>query len=177
VLRSLRLVTRATVQLAEPEVGVGDRGVHPELGGECQRLAVVAFGLGAAGRRNVTGEAEGVGLAGPGPQAAGERECLTAVAGGLGDPSGCQVGPSRAEKNVRRPEVRLTNTNLLDGARSQRERFVRPAREAVRGAERRGYERYPEADLQRSAEVETPLEDLGRAWEVPATKVSQAELE
>src|SRR5262249_49845216 len=59
----LRSVASAAVHLAEAEVAVGDEGAHAELGGECQGLAVVAFGVpGAACRRDVTGEAEGVGL-------------------------------------------------------------------------------------------------------------------
>src|SRR5881628_116651 len=64
---------------AEAEVAVGDERAHAELAGEGQRLAVVAFGvLGAACRRDVTGEAEGVGLACPSPQPTGERSASRA---------------------------------------------------------------------------------------------------
>ena len=46
----------------------------PSSVGEGEGLAVVPFSvLGAAGRRDVAGEAESVSLAGPGPQPAGER--------------------------------------------------------------------------------------------------------
>src|SRR5207237_6929097 len=66
VLLGVLQLAHAPVELAEPEVAVGDEGAHAELDGECQRLAVVAFGVrGAACRRDVTGEAEGVGLASP----------------------------------------------------------------------------------------------------------------
>jgi hypothetical protein len=66
---------------------------------------------------------------------------------------------------------------LLDGARDQRERLVSTAGEGVGGAEGRGDERHPEADLPRPAEIQAPLEDLGCAWEIPATEVGAAEIE
>src|SRR5262249_56312733 len=72
----LRLLARARAQgeLPEAEVAVGDEGAHAARLGERQRLAVVAGSvLGAAGRRDVTGEAEDVSLACPSPQAPGER--------------------------------------------------------------------------------------------------------
>jgi hypothetical protein len=56
-------LARAPVELAEAEVAVGDERAHAEVVGECQGLAVGAFSvLGAAGRRDTTGEAEGVSL-------------------------------------------------------------------------------------------------------------------
>ena len=150
----------------------------PSSLGEGQRLAVVAVSvLGAAGRRDVTGEAEGVGLACPRPQPAGERQCLSGVAGGLVDPPGREVGHPRAQKNERRPDVNLATAELLDGARDQRERLVSPAGEGVGGAEGRGDERCLGDELPRSAEVEAPLEDPGRAREIPATEVGEAEIE
>ena len=104
MLLGLRPVAGAAVELAEAEVAVGDEGAHAELGGEGQGLAVVAFSvLGAAGRRDVTGEAEGVGLAGPSPQPAGERQGLAGVAPGLVDPPGREAGHPRAQKSERRP--------------------------------------------------------------------------
>ena len=132
-------LARAPVELAEAEVAVGDERAHAELAGECQRLAVVAFGvLGAACRRDVTGEAEGVGLACPSPQPAGERQGLSGVAGGLVDPPGREVGHPREQKNGRRPTVKLATAELVDRARDQRERLVGTAGEGVGGAEGRG---------------------------------------
>jgi hypothetical protein len=66
VLTRLFPLLRAPVELAETEVAVGDERAHAELAGERQGFAVVAFSvLGAAARRDITGEAEGVGLASP----------------------------------------------------------------------------------------------------------------
>jgi hypothetical protein len=73
--------------------------------------------------------------------------------------------------------VILATAELLDGARDQRERLVSTAGEGVGGAEGRGDERCPDVDLPCSAEVEAPLEDPGRAWEIPATEVGTAEFE
>src|SRR5499426_3478940 len=68
MLLRLLALAGAPVELAKAEVAVGDEGAHAELAGECQRRAVVAKSvLDAAGRRDVTGEAEGVGLACPSP--------------------------------------------------------------------------------------------------------------
>ena len=67
----------------------------------------------------------------------------------------------------------MATAELLDGARDQRERLVSPAGEGVGGAEGRGDDRYPGDDLPRSAELEVPLEDQGRAREIPATEVSE----
>ena len=131
-------------------MAVGDERAHAELAGEGQRLAVVAFGvLGAACRRDVTGEAEGVGLACPSPQPTGERQCLSGVAGGLVDPPGGEVGRPRAQKNECRPDVILATAELLDGARDQRERLVSTAGEGKCGAQGRGDERCPDDDLPR----------------------------
>jgi hypothetical protein len=56
------------IEHAEAEVTVGDERAHAARLGEGQRLAVVAFSiLGAACRRDVSGEAEGVALASPSP--------------------------------------------------------------------------------------------------------------
>ena len=174
----LLALARAPVELAEAEVAVGDEREHAEPAGERQRVMVVGFGVhGAAGRRDVTGEAEGVGLASPRPQPAGERECLSGVAGGLVNPPGREVGHPRAQKNERRPKVILATTELLDGTRDQRERLISTAGEGVGGAEGCGDERYPDDDLPRPAEVEAPLEDPGRAWEIPATEVGAPEFE
>ena len=65
----------------------------------------------------------------------------------------------------------------LDGARDQRERLVNTAGECVGGAERGAEERDPDDNLPLSAEVEAPLEERGRAWEVPATEVGTAKIE
>ena len=73
--------------------------------------------------------------------------------------------------------MNLATAELLDGARDQRERLVRSAGEGVGGAEGRRDDRYPDDDLPRSAEVEAPLEDPGRAWEIPATEVGAPERE
>ena len=116
-------------------------------------------------------------LAGPSPQPAGERQGLAGVAGGLVDPPGREAGPPRAQKNERRPDVILATAELLDGARHQRERLVSTAGEGVGGAEGRGGVRCPIDELPRSAEVEASLEDPGRAREIPATEVGEAEIE
>ena len=138
----------------------------------------MAFGvLGVASRCDVTGEAEGVGLAAPSPQPAGERQRLSGVAGGLVDAPGREADRPRAQKNERRPGVNLATAELLDGARNQRERLVSPAGEGVGGAEGRGEERYPDAELPRAAELETTLQYPGRVREIPATEVGAAESE
>ena len=113
----------------------------------------------------------------PSPQLAGERQRLSGVAGGLVDPPGREAGQPREQKNERRPGVILATAALLDGPRDQRERLVGPAGEGVGGAEGRGDDRYPVDDLPRSAEVEASLEDPGRAREIPATEVDEAEIE
>src|SRR3989442_13943252 len=178
VLARLLVLARAPVELAEPEVAVGDERAHAELAGERQRLAVVVFSvLGIAGRCDVTGKVKSVGLASPSPQPAGERQGLSGVAGGLIDPPGREVGRPRAQKNDRRPDVILATTELLDGASDQRERLVSTAGEGVGDAEGRGDERYRDDDLPRAAEVEAPLEDPGRAREIPTTEVGAAEIE
>ena len=69
----------------------------------------------------------------------------------------------------------LATAELLDGARHQWERLVSPAGEGVGGAEGRGDELCPDDELPRAAELEAPLEDPGRAREVPATEVSAPE--
>ena len=73
--------------------------------------------------------------------------------------------------------MNLATAELLDGARDQRERLVSPAGEGVCGAESRGDVRCPDDDLPRSAEVEAPLEDPGRAREIASTEVGEAEVE
>src|SRR5260370_38127180 len=79
VLADLLLLLCTLIELAKAEVAVGDERAHAERVGERQRLAVVACSfVGAARRRDVTGEAEGVGLACPCPQAAGEPTPLSA---------------------------------------------------------------------------------------------------
>jgi hypothetical protein len=98
------------------------------------------------------------------------------VAGGLVDPAGREVGRPRAQKNERRLRESLATAELLDGARDQRERLVSTAGEGVGGAEGRADDRYPGDDLPRSAEVEAPLEDPGRAREIPATEMGEAEI-
>ena len=144
---------------------MGDDRAHAELAGERQRLAVVAGSvLGGACQRDVTGEAKGVGLAAPRPQPAGERQCLSGVAGGLVDLPGREGGHPRAQKNERRPGVKLATAELLDGARHQRERLVSPAGEGVGGAEGRGEERYPFDEL--------PVSLLAQALS-PAAKQAQ----
>src|SRR5438552_14378919 len=123
MLMRLLALARAPGELAEAEVAVGDERAHAELAGERQRLAVVAFSvLGAACRRDVTGEAEGVGLACPSPQPAGERQGGSGVAGGLVDPPARELGHPRAQKNERRPVVKLATAELRDGARDPRKR-------------------------------------------------------
>ena len=57
------------------------------------------------------------------------------------------------------------------------QRLVSPAGEGVGGAEGRGDDRCPDDELPRSAEVEAPLEDPGRAREIPATEVGAPETE
>src|SRR5262249_5932451 len=82
----LRLLARARalIELAEAEVAVGDKGAHARRVGQLERVSVVAGSvLGAAGRRDVTGQAEGVGLACARPEPAGERQGFADVAGGL----------------------------------------------------------------------------------------------
>ena len=71
----------------------------------------------------------------------------------------------------------LATAELLDGARDQRERLISTAGEGVGGAEGRGDDRCPVDELPRPAEVEASLEDPGRAWEIPATEVGEAEIE
>ena len=83
--------------LPRPKWQWATSGAHAELVGECQRLTVVTLSvLGAACRRDVTGEAEGVGFASPSPQPAGEGQGLSGVAGGLVDPLGREAGHPRA---------------------------------------------------------------------------------
>jgi hypothetical protein len=57
---------RALVELAKPEVAVGNEGTHAELVGEDEPLVILAFGLhslgGIAVRSDVTEEPEGIGL-------------------------------------------------------------------------------------------------------------------
>jgi len=43
VLASLVHLARAPIELAEPEVAVGDEGTHLEFGGERQRLSMAAL--------------------------------------------------------------------------------------------------------------------------------------
>jgi hypothetical protein len=117
-----------------------------------------------------------VGLASSSPQPAGERQCLSGVAGGLVDPPDREVGHPRAQKNERRPGVKLATAELLDGARDQPERLVSSAGEGVGGAEGRSGGR-PDDDLPRSTEVETALKGPGRAWEIPAAEVGAPEIE
>src|SRR5438552_6187374 len=141
MLMRLLALARAPGELAEAEVAVGDERAHAELAGERQRLAVVAFSvLGAACRRDITGEAEGVGLACPRPLAAGERQGFSAVAGGLVDPPSREVDGPRAQKNEPRVSVERTTAELLDGAGDQRDRLVGPATDGVGGAKDRGDE-------------------------------------
>ena len=79
---------------------MGDERAHAELIGAGESLAVVTFSLGsvlgAAGRRDVTGEVEGVGLGPPSPQPAAERQGLVGVASGLVDPPSPEGGRARA---------------------------------------------------------------------------------
>ena len=150
----------------------------PRSVARARRLPVVTFSvLGAAGRRDVTGEVEGVGLASPSPQSAAERQRLSGVAPGLVDLARREGGHPRVQQNEGRPVVKRTTTERLDGVGDQRERLVSPAGEGVDGAEGRSDDRCPDDELPRSAAVEAPLEDPGRAWEVPATEVGEAETE
>src|SRR4030095_11319896 len=133
-------------------MAVGNEGADAAWLSESHRVAVVPFSiLGTARRRDITGEAEGVGLASPRPQPAGGRQRLSGVAGGLVDPPGREIAHPRVQKNERRPGVKLTTAELLDGARDQRVRLVGPAGEGVGGAEGCGDE--PCRELARSAEV------------------------
>src|SRR5262249_13884513 len=144
--------------------------------GEC--LAVVAFSVpSAAGRRDVTDEAEGVGLASTSPQPAGERQGLLGVAPGLVNPPGQEIDYPRAQQNERRPAVTRATAELLDGARHQRERFVRPAGEGVGYAEDRGKDRRRVDELPRAAVVKAPLEEPRSPWEITAAEVGEAETE
>src|SRR5262249_45521519 len=57
-------VARPACQRSKAEVAVGDDRAHAQLVGECQRFAVVGFGVFLSGRqRDITAEAEGLGLA------------------------------------------------------------------------------------------------------------------
>jgi hypothetical protein len=168
MLTGLLALPRASVELTEAEVPVGDEGSHAELAGERQRLPVRAFGVvRTRRRRDVTGEAEHVGLACPSSQPAGECQGLSGMASGLVDPPDREVGGPSIQKNERRPEVSPTTAELLDGARHQRDRLVSAAGESVGGPESGGGERCPEGDLLRSREVETLLQDPGRASSEP----------
>src|SRR5262245_55619599 len=107
----LLALARAPVELAEAEMAVGDEGAHAEFTREGQRPAVVTFSvLGAGGRRNVAGEAEGVGLASTSARPAGHHEGLPNVAGGLIGPLGRQAGRRRAEKGDRPPSEPVTKS-------------------------------------------------------------------
>jgi len=87
VLLSLTGIAHAVMHLAETEVAVGNERTHAAGLGERQRLAVVAFGVLAAGYGgDVTVEAEGMGFVSPSPQPAGERQGLSGVGGRLIDP-------------------------------------------------------------------------------------------
>ena len=61
----------------------------------------------------------------------------------------------------------LATVELLHGARDQRERLVSPAGQGIGGAEGRGEERCPDDELPRATELVAPLEDRGRASEIP----------
>jgi len=110
-------------------------------------------------------------------QLTGERQRLAGVAGGLVDPPGREAGRPRAQKDERRPEMKLAAAEFLDGIRHQRKRLIGPAGEGVGGAEGRSDDRCPGDELPRSAEVKAPLEDPGRAREIPATEVGETEVE
>ena len=71
--------------------------------------------------------------------------------------------------------MNLATAELLDGLRP-RERIISAAGEGIGGAEGRGDERCPADEMPRSAEVEAPLEDPGRAREIPAAEVSAPEI-
>ena len=71
----------------------------------------------------------------------------------------------------------LATAELRDGARDERARLVSPASEGVGGAEGRGEEWCPDDELPRAAEVVATLQDPGRAREIPATEVDEAETE
>ena len=70
-----------------------------------------------------------------------------------------------------RPLVKRATAGLLDGTRDQRERLVSPAGQGIGGAEGRGEERCPDDELLRATELVAPLEDRGRASEIPPTQV------
>jgi hypothetical protein len=73
--------------------------------------------------------------------------------------------------------VILATAELRDGARDQRERLVRTTGKSVGSAEGRRDIGCRDDDLPRPAEVETPLKDAGRVWEIPATEVGAPEIE
>ncbi len=169
-------LARAPVELTEAEVAVGDERAHAECAGEGQRPAVVAFCvLGAACRRDVTGEAEGVGFVCPRAQPAGKHQGLFCVACRFVEPPGGEIGRSSAEKSERRPALILATAGFLDAARHQRDRLVDAAGEGVGGAEGGGNEGNSGHDLRRSAEIESPLEDPDCAWQISPSHDGESE--
>jgi len=61
----------------------------------------------------------------------------------------------------------LATVELLHGARDQRESLVSLAAQGVGGAEGRGEDWRPDDDVPRATELVAPLEDRGRASEIP----------
>src|SRR3972149_6862548 len=83
VLLALMPLTRAPVELAEPEVAVGDERAHPQLLGERERVTVVAVSV-------LRGIAAGGDLT-QGPQGPRLVGALAALAGeGQGSPGECE---------------------------------------------------------------------------------------
>src|SRR5262249_6779232 len=160
-----------TVELAETEVAVSHERAHAELRGQGQRLAVERFGVpNAAGRGDLTGEAEGVSLCPTSREPAAERQGLSGVAPGLVELPGREVGHPRAQRDERRSGVIPPTMDSLDGASHQREPLLRPVGKDVGCTEGCGVERREYDKLPRSVEVEALLEERGRAWEIPATE-------
>jgi len=84
---------------------------------------------------------------------------------------------TRAQKNESRPIVKLATTELLDGARNQRECLASPAVERMGGAESRGDERSQIGELPRATKIESAAQTLDRAREISFAKIGAPETE
>jgi hypothetical protein len=177
-LLSLRGIPSVATELAEAEVAVGDERAHFAGFGECQRLVVVTFSVpGSARHGDVTHQAEGVGLVSTGAQPSGKLQALLGAAGCLVNSLGCKIRHTRAQKNESRPIVKLATTELLDGARNQRECLASPAVERMGGAESRGDERSQIGELPRATKIESAAQTLDRAREISLAKIGAPETE
>jgi len=178
LLPGLLAIALSAMELAETEVTMGDERAHAAGHGERECLAIIGFGiLSAAGRDDVTGEAEGVGFAAPGLQPAGERQDLPGVAGCLVNLPCCEADCPRAQKNVRRPEVKGATTEFFNPALEEGVGLVGPPGESIRGTEGDSENRRSDEIMPRVTDVDALLKDPYCEREIPTTEVREAKAE